>query len=76
MTALLASVMSKGIALGCQTRAQFFMSYMVGKPLDFDPADLQNEDEIVQGAINQMPSSVLTNALKEYKNALQKQPAG
>lgn len=73
MIALLSAVMSKGIAQGCNVRAQFFMNYMIGKPLDFDPKILDEEESIVEGVIKEMPSTVLTKALKEYSDSL-KQP--
>lgn len=74
MVALMASVMEKGIKLGCNTRAQFFMNYMIGKPLDFDPSILDEEEGVVEKALETMPSTVLTTALREYSASL-KQPA-
>lgn len=73
MIALLASVMTKGISMGCNTRAQFFMNYMIGKPLDFDPETLEQEESIVENAIEKMPSEILNQALREYSASL-KQP--
>ena len=68
--ALMASVLSKGIAMGCPTRAQFFMTYLFGKPKEYDP----KADETVPSYIaelEQVPSAAIMKAIHEVEKQRQ-----
>lgn len=72
---LMASVMKKGIELGCVTRAQFFMNYLYGKPIDIDPTQDSDDDvklEAITKAIEVVPSEVLHKLLREHMNVVKK----
>lgn len=63
--ALMASVLHKGIEMGCTSRAQFFMNYLIGKPTEYDPETLEETDEEKTKALETVPSEALTRVLRE-----------
>lgn len=72
---LMAACMKKGIDQGCVARAQFFMNYIYGKPVELDPA-LDSEDDVkleaLTKAIDLVPSEVLHKLLREHMNVVKK----
>lgn len=71
-TALMASVLKRAIKTGCHQRAQLFLNYIIGKPQEFNPDDLDQDDEEqlanTKKTIDAMPSSVLTEAMIKYQD--------
>ncbi len=62
--ALMASVMVKAIELGCHQRAQFFMSYMFGRPTEYDPKD-DTPPPAYKSKMDSVPSHAIIKAMKE-----------
>lgn len=67
--ALMAAVLSKAIAMGCPTRAQFFMSYLFGRPTDYDPTKDDTRVDPKKN-LNAIPSEVIIRAYNEFTASL------
>lgn len=63
-TALMASVLKKGIDLGCPGRANMFLAYMLGRPIEYDPTADTAEDASVSKA-EALPSELLIKIARE-----------
>ena len=62
--ALMASVMMKAIEMGCPSRAQFFMSYLFGRPAQYDPKDDMPPPAYTE-KMDSVPSQAIIRAIKE-----------
>lgn len=68
--ALMASVLSKAIKKGNPMAAQFFMSYLFGRPVIYDPKD-DNEAPSSVKAAESISSEVLTEVLRKHAEKLE-----
>jgi hypothetical protein len=63
---LVASVLSKAIKEGCPMRAQFLLNYILGRPAQFDPKDVEDSQAGGKQALEVVPSSVLIEVLRAH----------
>lgn len=66
--ALMASILAKGIVFGCERKAQFFMSYLFGRPVEYDPSKDIPEPTYTK-SMESVSSQVLTRVLREQEKA-------
>lgn len=62
--ALMASIMTKAIKLGCHQRATFFMSYLFGRPTEYDPKE-DAPAPVYKEKMDSVPSQAIIRAIKE-----------
>lgn len=67
--ALMASVLSKAISKGDPKGAQFFMSYLFGRPVEYDPKEDESPAAGSQLA-NSLSSEILTEVLRVHEAKL------
>jgi hypothetical protein len=63
---LVASVLSKAIKEGCPMRAQFLLNYILGRPAQFDPKDVEDSQAGGKQALEVVPSSVRIEVLRAH----------
>lgn len=66
---LVASIMQKAIRDGCTSRAQFLMSYILGKAPVFDTSDLTDTASVARDVLTSIPSSILIDLVKSTKSS-------
>lgn len=62
---LVASVLSRAIKDGCPVRAQFLLNYVLGRPGNFDPKDVDTGEGPTR-TLQTVPSSVLIDLLRAH----------
>lgn len=66
--ALMASILAKGIVFGCERKAQFFMSYLFGRPVEYDPTEDVAKDP-GKTKVEAVNSDVLVRVMREAEKA-------
>lgn len=65
---LVASIMQKAIRDGCTSRAQFLMSYILGKAPVFYTSELTDTASVARDVLTSIPSSILIDLVKSTKS--------
>lgn len=65
--AMMRSLLAAAILQGCPKRAAFFMSYLFGRPIEYDPK-IDDKAPTYKKGLDEVPSEAITKVLNELKS--------